>query len=62
MFRMKWIFALFSLVVAGFCLFGFLATFEPGAQGAFAFRIGYAILGVAAVVGVVWSLLRTKAS
>ena len=49
------------LIPIGFAL-GFLATFEPGAQGAFAFRIGYAILGVAAVVGVVWSLLRTKAS
>ena len=40
--------AVLLLAVAGFCVFGFLATFEPTREtGAFlGFRIGYAIAGL----------------
>jgi hypothetical protein len=39
------------LAVAAFCVFGFLATFEP-TDNAIAFRIGYAVIGVGCLVGV----------
>ncbi len=43
------------LIVAALCLFGFLATFEPtNHPGQFlAFRIGYAVVGVGSVAGIV---------
>lgn len=35
-----------------FCIFGFLATFEPGeASTMMAFRVGYGIAGVLALIG-----------
>ncbi|MEC8560912.1 MAG: hypothetical protein VXY94_12640 [Planctomycetota bacterium] len=37
--------AVCSLVLAGICLFGFLASFEP-TTNALAFRIGYGVAGV----------------
>jgi hypothetical protein len=47
--------SLLLLAVAAFCLFGFLATFEPtDRQGQFlAFRIGYGVIGVGCVAGIV---------
>ena len=36
-----------ALVISAFCLFGFLATFEP-VNNAVAFRIFYSILGITA--------------
>lgn len=47
--------SLLLLAIAAFCLFGFLATFEPSdTPGVFmAFRIGYAIGGVACLVGMI---------
>lgn len=41
--------------VAAFCLFGFLATFEPtDKQGMFmAFRIGYSVVGIGCLAGIV---------
>jgi hypothetical protein len=36
-------------LVAGFCLFGFLASGEPGPNHVY-FRIGYAVVGAAAEV------------
>ena len=37
-----------------FCIFGFLATFEPGeASTMMAFRVGYGIAGVLALFGLV---------
>jgi len=36
-----------ALVISVFCLFGFLATFEP-VSNAVAFRIFYSILGITA--------------
>jgi hypothetical protein len=48
------------LALAAFCLFGFLATFEPSnTPGMFwAFRIGYAIVGIGCVVGVCVLILK----
>jgi hypothetical protein len=43
--------SLLLLAVAAFCVFGFLATFEP-TDNAIAFRIGYAVIGVGCLVGV----------
>jgi len=40
---MKWILAIVCLPLAAFCVFGFLATLEPGVQHAWAFRSVYAI-------------------
>ena len=43
------------LAVAAFCVFGFLATFEPtNNPGQFmAFRIGYSVIGLGCLVGVI---------
>ena len=58
---MKWIIAFICLLVAGFSVFGFLATFEPGAANAIAFRIGYAVLSLACLLGLAISLIpRSK--
>jgi hypothetical protein len=38
------------LMLAAFCLFGFLASFEP-TDNAIVFRIGYAVIGVSCLVG-----------
>ena len=47
--------SLLLLAVAAFCLFGFLATFEPtDSPGRFlAFRIGYGVVGVGCLAGIV---------
>jgi hypothetical protein len=55
---MKWIIALILLAVAAFCLFGFLATYEPGVASAMAFRVGYAAIGICCLLGAAWSILR----
>jgi hypothetical protein len=46
---------LLLLAIAAFCVFGFLATFEPTDKpGMFmAFRIGYVAVGIASVVGTI---------
>jgi len=53
---MKLLFAILGslllLAIAAFCAFGFMASFEPTAN-ALAFRIGYAVVGVACLVSVV---------
>lgn len=51
---MKWIVAIICLAVAGYCGFGFLATFEPGVANPLAFRIVYLVIGAGCLVGVVW--------
>ncbi len=42
------------LAVAAFCVFGFLATFEPtdNVTQFMAFRIGYSVIGIGCLVGV----------
>jgi len=44
--------AMFLLAAAAFCVFGFLATFEP--PGWLTLRIIYAAAGLAAVGGAAW--------
>ena len=45
--------SLFLLAIAAFCVFGFMATFEPTDRTVqfMAFRIGYAMVGVSCLVG-----------
>ena len=47
--------SLLLLAVAAFCLFGFLATFEPTdrPETFWAFRIGYGVVGVGCLGGIV---------
>ena len=47
--------SLVLLATAAFCVFGFLATFEPTDEpGMFmAFRIGYAVAGIGCLVGTI---------
>lgn len=47
------------LPITGFCLFGFMATFEPTDRPEFfmAFRIGHGVVGfgcLGGVVGLIW--------
>lgn len=42
--------SLVLLAVASFCVFGFLATFEP-TSNALAFRIGYTVVGLGCLIG-----------
>lgn len=39
------------LAVAAFCVFGFLATFEP-TDNDLVFRVGYTVIGLGCLVGV----------
>ena len=52
--------AVFLLAVAAFCIFGFLATFEP--PGEVAIRIVYIALGTTSVIAAGWLLNPGKAS
>ena len=47
--------SLLLLSIAAFCLFGFLATFEPtDTPGQFmAFRIAYGVIGIGCLAGIV---------
>ena len=53
--------SVFLLPIAAFCLFGFAATFEPTDRpGVFwAFRIGYAVVGIGCLAGVVTLVARS---
>ena len=52
--------SVFLLAVAAFCVFGFMATFEPTDRTTefLAFRIGYAVIGVGCLIGVVVLLVK----
>lgn len=52
--------SLILLPIAAFCVFGFTATFEPTSQpGVFmAFRVGYAVIGIGCLVGIVALIAR----
>jgi len=39
------------LAVAAFCVFGFLATFEP-TDNALVFRIGHTLIGLSCLIGI----------
>lgn len=46
---MKWVVAVLCFFVAGFCVFGFLASFEP-TPNAVAFRLGYSVIGIGSIM------------
>ena len=52
--------SLILLPIAAFCVFGFMATFEPTDRTVefMAFRIGYAVIGIGCLVGVVFLIAR----
>lgn len=54
----KAIITLILLTVAAFCLFGFLATFEPGVKAAMLFRVGYAVAGAGCLIRIGWTISR----
>ncbi len=57
----KWLLVLFLGLAAMFCIYGFMASFEPG-QNALAFRIGYGI-GFFVFTGLAaWTLVRRSAA
>ena len=43
---------------AAFCVFGFLATFEPGPGSPTPFRIGYTVLGLIALAAGTYTASR----
>jgi hypothetical protein len=51
--------SLLLFTIAAFCAFGFLATFEPTDRTTefLAFRIGYAVVGIACLIGIVLLIL-----
>jgi serine/threonine protein kinase len=58
--RSRWLkifIAALAFLVAAFCVFGFIASFEPGDNGIF--KILYSAIGVACILSGVW-LLRKK--
>jgi len=54
--------SLLLLAVAAFCVFGFMATFEPTDKTTqfIGFRIGYAVVGVACIVGVRFLIVNPR--
>ena len=49
------------LAVAGFCVFGFMATFEAlDASTQLIWRVVYGLVGLASLAGVVWIALPRK--
>jgi hypothetical protein len=54
------IWCLLLLAVSAFCGFGFLATFEPleNPAAGIVFRIGYGVIGSAAILGIVLLIVR----
>jgi hypothetical protein len=49
---MKAALALLLLLIAAFCVYGFIAASEPGPNHIY-FRIGYALVGIACVTGAI---------
>jgi hypothetical protein len=60
--------AILLLPIVAFCVFGFMATFEPTDRPEvfIAFRIGYGVVGIACLAGVVgligWVLYSPRIS
>jgi hypothetical protein len=46
------------LAIAGFCVFGFMATFEP--PGSPALRMIYAAAGLFCLFGIVWAFIPRR--
>ena len=52
--------SLILLPIAAFCVFGFMATFEPTERTVefMAFRIGYTVIGLGCLAGIVFLIAR----
>ena len=52
--------AIMLLGIAAFCVYGFMATFEPidNATTVWVFRIGYSVVGIACVAGALLAILK----
>ena len=48
------LFALVLLAIAAFCVFGFMATFEPPADANKPLRVIYGLVGVGCLAGAAW--------
>jgi len=46
------------IALALFCVYGFVASFEPGPAGRLMFKIGYAVLGLGFLASSAWLLLK----
>ena len=46
------------LLVAGFCVFGFLASFEPGADPSHLFKAAYGVVGIGCLAAAGWLFFR----
>jgi len=44
------------LLLAGFCVFGFMASFEPGVD--LVWKIAYPTVGVVSVIAAIWLFLK----
>ncbi|HVC94619.1 MAG TPA: hypothetical protein VND64_13050 [Pirellulales bacterium] len=47
-----------SLLVAAYCTFGFMASFEGGADPSHVFKVGYAVVGVGGLVAAILYAIR----
>ncbi len=54
--------AVLLIGIAGYCVFGFLATLEPMHDSVLAWRIGYGAVGIASLVGAVWVIRTARRS
>ena len=57
---MRWVVAILCLPIGAFCVFGFLATFEPGSP--LAFRIIYVVLAALCLAGLICPFLPRRRS
>jgi len=48
--------AIVLLLLAAFCVFGFMASFEPGADPIW--KIAFSIVGVGSVIGAIWLFVK----
>ena len=58
----KLLLSVVCLLIAGLCVFGLLATFEPGVRHAMTFRLVYGIVGLgclAAIIAMAAGALRS---
>ena len=46
------------LLVAGFCVFGFLESFEPGIDLSHVFKAAYGVVGIGCLAGAGWFFFR----
>ena len=51
---LRFIYAILLLGIAAFAVFGFLATFEPSDHNVLTWRVGYAAVGVGALIATIW--------